>query len=177
MSKETNVYLIGPMGSGKSAVGRQLAKELGRKFIDTDAEIERRTGVDISFIFEKEGEARFREREKEVVADTTALDNVVVATGGGVVLDTDNRNRLASAGTIVYLKVGIEQQLARTGQSRHRPLLAAGDPRGVLEQLAAVRGPLYEEIADIVLDTSGKRVRTVVDAVCRLLKQRGTAAG
>src|SRR5262245_20351403 len=102
-----NVYLIGPMGSGKTAVGRRLAALLGKEFFDSDAEIEKRTGVDVRYIFEREGEVRFREREREVIADLTALPDIVVATGGGVILDPKNRERLAATGVVVYLETGI----------------------------------------------------------------------
>lgn len=168
-----NLYLIGPMGSGKTAVGRRLASLLGKQFYDSDAEIEKRTGVDIRYIFEKEGEARFREREREVIADLTALDDVVVATGGGAVLDPINRSRLASTGTVIYLLATVDAQLQRTRPSRNRPLLMNDDPRAVLERLRAVRQPLYEEIADIRVDTTGRRVRAVVASVRELLAARG----
>jgi shikimate kinase len=172
---ERNVYLIGPMGSGKTAVGRRLAGLLGLKFIDSDAEIERRTGVDIRYIFEKEGEPRFREREREVIADLTALDGVVLATGGGVVLDAANRERLASTGTVVYLQASIDTQLQRTHRGRNRPLLLAGDPRETLERLIATRRPLYEEIANITVDTTGRQVRSVAVDIRDLLAERSPA--
>ena len=165
-----NLYLIGPMGSGKTAVGKRLATLLGKEFFDSDAEIERRTGVDIRYIFEKEGEARFREREREVIADLTALDGVIVATGGGAVLDPANRERLASTGTVVYLRATVDAQLERTRPSRTRPLLMGGDPRAVLERLLAIRRPLYEEIADISVDTTGRQVRAVAADVRALLE-------
>src|SRR5262245_6205046 len=114
MLGQRNVYLIGPMGSGKTAVGRRLATLLGIEFIDSDAEIEKRTGVDIRYIFEKEGEARFRERERDVIADLTALEGVVIATGGGVILDPANREQLAETGTVVYLETTIETLVRRT---------------------------------------------------------------
>lgn len=167
-----NVYLIGPMGSGKTAVGRRLAAMLGKEFLDSDAEIERRCGVDIRFIFEKEGEARFRERERDVIADLTALDGVVVATGGGAVLDPSNRARLASTGTVVYLEASVDTQLARTRPSRNRPLLMTGDPRAVLERLMSIRRPLYEEIANVRVDTTGQRVKAVAASVRELLEAR-----
>ncbi len=156
-----NLYLIGPMGSGKTAVGKRLAAVLGKQFFDSDAEIERRTGVDIRYIFEKEGEQRFREREREVIADLAALDGVVVATGGGAVLDPANRERLARTGTVVYLQATVDAQLQRTKPSRSRPLLMNDDPRAVLERLFAIREPLYDEIADIRVDTTGRQVRAV----------------
>jgi shikimate kinase len=131
---------------------------LGKEFFDSDAEIEKHTGVDIRFIFEKEGEARFREREREVIAALTALDGVIVATGGGAVLDPANRARLASTGTVIYLQASVDTQLMRTKPGRNRPLLMNADPRTVLERLMSIRQPLYEEIADIRVDTTGKRV-------------------
>lgn len=165
MSKQDNVFLVGPMGSGKTAVGRQLARDVGLEFIDSDAEIERRTGVDITFIFEKEGEARFREREKTVIADLTGREQVVLATGGGAILDPDNRRRLQSNGIVVYLRTTVKQQLERTRHTQQRPLLLDGDPAVILARLMQVRGPLYEALADISIDTGGQRVRTVVDQI------------
>jgi len=160
-SEAHNVYLIGPMGSGKTAVGRRLALLLGKQFYDSDVEIEKRTGVDVRFIFEKEGEARFREREREVIADLTTLDNVVVATGGGAVLDPTNRERLAATGTVVYLETSIDALVQRTRSAKTRPLLLNDDPRAVFERLLVTRRPLYEEIADIRIDTTGRQVRAV----------------
>jgi shikimate kinase len=161
MLGQPNVYLIGPMGSGKTAVGRRLATLLGKQFLDSDAEIEKRTGVDIRYIFEKEGEARFRERERDVIADLTALDGVVLATGGGVVLDPANRERLASTGVVVYLETNIETLVRRTRAAKTRPLLMADDPRAVLERLMLARRPLYEETADLRVETTGRQVRAV----------------
>ncbi len=169
----TNIYLIGPMGSGKSAVGRQLARELRLDFRDSDQDIEDRTGVDIAFIFEKEGEAGFRRRETQVIAELTQLDNIVLATGGGSILDPENRRRLASRGTVVYLRASVDQQLARTRRGKERPLLAKGDRRTVLSELMAVREPLYQEIADLVVDTDGRRVRTVTRQITERLAEPG----
>jgi len=166
-----NLYLIGPMGSGKTAVGRELARALGKQFFDSDAEIEKRTGVDIPFIFQKEGEPKFRERERDVLSELTSLDGVVVATGGGSILDPTNRERLSATGTVIYLKTGVQEQLRRTRNTRNRPLLETEDPRAVLERLAAVRDPLYEAIADITVDTTGRQVRAVVLAVRQLLRK------
>ena len=161
MLRQRNVYLIGPMGSGKTAVGRRLAQLLGREFLDSDAEIEKRTGVDIRYIFEKEGETRFRNREREVIAELTALEDVVVATGGGAVLDPANRERLAATGTVVYLETSLDALVQRTKSSKHRPLLMNDDPRAVFERLLSVRRPLYEEIADLRIETTGRQVRAV----------------
>jgi shikimate kinase len=149
------------MGSGKTAVGRRLAALLGKQFFDSDAEIERRTGVDIRYIFEKEGEARLRQRERDVIADLTALDDVVVATGGGAILDAANRERLAKTGTVVYLDTTIDTLVRRTKAAKTRPLLMGDDPRAVLERLMLVRRPLYEQTADLRIETTGRQVRAV----------------
>lgn len=173
MPVEHNIYLIGPMGSGKTAVGKRLSALLGMEFFDSDAEIEKRTGVDIRYIFEKEGEARFRERERDVIADLTARRGVVVATGGGAVLDATTRARLAATGTVVYLQANVDSQLKRTQPTRNRPLLLDEDPKTVLERLMAIRQPLYEEIADLTIDTTGRQVRSVAASVAALLAARG----
>jgi shikimate kinase len=162
-----NIFLVGPMGSGKSAVGRRLARELGLDFIDSDAEIERRTGVDIAYIFDKEGEAGFRQREAEIIADLTGRTGLVLATGGGAILDAGSRERLRSRGRVVYLRTTVDQQMARTRHSADRPLLNNADPRGTLERLMAVRAPLYDEVAAITVDTDGRKVKTVVDQILR----------
>ncbi len=149
------------MGAGKSAVGRQLAKMLHRDFFDSDEEIEKRTGVDIAFIFEKEGERGFREREAKVIDELTQLEGVVLATGGGAILDPDSRSRLGARGMVVYLHTTVRQQLERTRRGRERPLLENRPRRQVLEELMAVRDPLYREIADLVVETDGRRVQAV----------------
>ena len=167
------IFLIGPTGSGKTAVGRQLARETGLKFLDSDHEIEKRTGVEISYIFEKEGEAGFRDREKEMIRELSQLDDVVLATGGGAILAPANRKCLANNGTVIYLKTSIGEQLKRTGRSRKRPLLFNGKPREVLEEMARQRSPLYEKIADIEFDTSNQRVRSVASKLKTLLESEG----
>ena len=169
MSANCNVYLIGPMGSGKTAVGRYLARLLHLDFYDCDAEIERRTGVDIPYIFEKEGEAGFREREREVIDALTEMGNLVMATGGGAVLLPHNRERLSATGQVVYLKTSVEQQLERTRHGR-RPLLFNDDPETTLRDLMAVRAPLYESIAYITVLTDGRHVRAVAEDVLRQLQ-------
>jgi len=165
MNKPRNVFLVGPMGAGKSAVGRQLARMLHVAFMDSDEEIESRTGVDIPFIFEKEGEEGFRRREAKVVEDLTAMDGVVLATGGGAVIDTRSRSHLGARGFVIYLKTSVEQQLARTRRGRERPLLENEDPQAILEALLAEREPMYLEIADLTVDTDGRKVRAVVDEI------------
>jgi shikimate kinase len=171
-----NVYLIGPTGSGKTAVGKQLARDTGLKFLDSDQEIEKRTGVEIGYIFEKEGESGFRDREQEMIRELSGLEGVIIATGGGAVLARANRECLAASGVVVYLKTGVKEQLKRTGRSRNRPLLNNENPRRVLEEMAAVRGPLYEEIADLTLDTSNQRVKSVARQLRQMLEQRGDLA-
>ncbi|HWK75289.1 MAG TPA: shikimate kinase AroK [Povalibacter sp.] len=171
MAETHNVYLIGPMGSGKTAVGRQLARLLRLEFYDSDVEIERRTGVDIPYIFEKEGEAGFREREREVIDALTRLQDVVIATGGGAVLSSENRQNLASRGRVIYLKTSVEQQLERTRHGRQRPLLYTQDPEARLRELMTQRAPLYESIAAITVDTDGRHVRAVADDILLFLKE------
>lgn len=156
-----NVFLVGPMGAGKSAVGRQLAKAMQLDFIDSDEEIERRTGVDIPFIFEKEGEDGFRTREAKIIDDLTGLQGIVLATGGGAILDPASRSALGARGFVVYLLTSVDQQLERTRRGRERPLLDDPNPRAVLERLTQVRDPLYREIADLVVETDGRKVTTV----------------
>lgn len=171
MESVRNIFLVGPMGAGKTAVGRQLARSLGLDFTDSDSEIERRTGVDISFIFEKEGEEGFRRREQAVIEELTLRSGIVLATGGGAVLSADNRAALTARGTVIYLHASVRQQLARTRHSTHRPLLQTADPRGRLEELMATREPLYREIADMVVDTDGRRVAEVSREVVRRIEQ------
>jgi shikimate kinase len=170
----SSIFLIGPMGSGKSAVGRALARLCGRDFYDSDAEIERRTGVDINFIFDKEGEPGFRAREREVIEDLTRLPGIVLATGGGAVLLPENRSALGSRGTAVYLEASIEQQVERTRHGRHRPLLSAADPATRLAELMRVREPLYRETAAIVVATDRRKVQAVAEQIAAELQRRGS---
>jgi len=165
MKHPKNIFLVGPMGAGKSAVGRQLARTLHLSFMDSDDEIESRTGVDIPFIFEKEGEAGFRKREVAAIDDLTKIDGVVLATGGGAIVDPESRSRLGGRGFVVYLFTSVDQQLARTSKGRARPLLENGDRREILEGLLLERDPLYREIADLVVDTDGRRVHSVASEI------------
>lgn len=164
------------MGSGKTAVGKILARSLGFRFFDSDAEIEERTGVDIPYIFEKEGETGFREREREVIDALTQLQEIVVATGGGAVLMPENREHLASRGCVVYLRTGVQQQLDRTRHGRHRPLLHTSDPEGKLRELMAHRAPLYDSIAELTVQTDGRQVRAVAEEILAKLQDRSAAA-
>lgn len=160
------------MGSGKTAVGRRLARDLNLPFHDVDQEIEQRTGVDIPFIFDKEGEDGFRHREKEIIQELTGLSNIVLATGGGAVLDADNRSHLQSHGTVVYLKTSVRQQLQRTRHGMQRPLLNTGNPAEVLEKLMGQREPLYQELADLVVETDGRKVAAVAREIMERLAQK-----
>ena len=169
MKHPQNLFLVGPMGAGKSAVGRQLARLLHLEFMDSDEEIEARTGVDIPFIFEKEGEAGFRTREAKVIGDLSQKDGIVLATGGGAVMDPQNRNHLGARGFVIYLHTSVDQQLSRTRKGRDRPLLANDDPRAVLEALMATREPLYREIADLTVETDGRKVRAVANEILERL--------
>jgi shikimate kinase len=170
VTKRTNIVLVGPMGSGKSAVGKQLARDLDLDFVDSDSEIEARTGVDISYIFEKEGEAGFRVREREIIAELATRQAIVLSTGGGAVLDPDSRHLLSECGTVVYLLTTVEQQLKRTRHTRHRPLLLDRDPETVLTELMEIRAPLYEEVADLTVKTGGRRIGAVVSEIRKALE-------
>ncbi|MEH6669552.1 shikimate kinase AroK [Halopseudomonas sp.] len=166
-----NVFLVGPMGAGKSTIGRLLAKELKYPFKDSDREIEARTGADIPWIFDVEGEEGFRQREEAMIAELVTEKGIVLATGGGVVMREANRWALAGNGLVVYLRTSVDQQLQRTAKDRQRPLLLNADPERVLRDLMARRDPLYREIADIIIDTDQRGPKVVVNTiVARLLE-------
>jgi shikimate kinase len=172
MNMPGSLFLTGPMGAGKSTIGRQLSKQLKRPFHDSDHEIENRTGVDIPLIFELEGESGFRKREAAVIDELTQLPNIILATGGGAILDPLNRQHLHARGTVIYLHTSVDQQLSRTARDRNRPLLQTDNPRARLEALMRVREPLYREIADLVIDTDSKRVQDVVKQICKYLDSK-----
>jgi shikimate kinase len=167
MLGQQSIFLIGPMGSGKTAVGRTLARLLDYPFHDSDHEIEHRSGADIPLIFEREGEAGFRRREHDVVLELTQTPGIVLATGGGAVVNEDSRRALGSRGWVVYLETSVPQQAERAGRTRHRPMLHGTDPLLRLEELMRVREPLYLEIADLRVATDRQRVSAVAEWIVR----------
>ena len=170
MQAARNIFLIGPMGSGKSAVGDWLARRLELPFADSDGYIEEKTGVNIALIFEIEGEEGFREREEQAIRHLCNGQGLVLATGGGAVLRAGNRQALRDSGTVFYLQCSLDEQVERTRHTRNRPLLEQGSRRQVLEDLMLQRERLYLEVADHVVDTTGLQVRDVGRNIIRLLK-------
>ncbi|MFM9970662.1 MAG: shikimate kinase [Burkholderiales bacterium] len=162
MKHSSNIFLVGLMGAGKTTVGRSLAKRLEKSFVDTDLEIEERTGVRVSVIFEIEGEVGFRKRESEALARLVSLENMVLATGGGAILNATNREFLAARGCVVYLHARPSDLAKRLGHDKTRPLLQGIDPQQRLEALYAIRDPLYREVADLVVDTGRQSVSTML---------------
>jgi shikimate kinase len=169
-----NIFLVGPMGAGKSTIGRQLADALSFEFKDSDLEIQRRTGVDIPTIFKFEGEEGFRNRERQVIEELSQQEGLVLATGGGAVLRADNRQDLTARGVVIYLHCSPEQQYARTSRDRNRPLLQTEDPLERLREIMAERDPLYRQVADLVVSTERRGTASVVKEIRRLLED-GTA--
>lgn len=169
MKALSNIFLVGPMGAGKSTIGRLLATELLLDFKDTDKEIEDRSGVDIPWIFDMEGEVGFRDREATMLAELSQLDQLVLATGGGIVLKPENRRVLTSMGRVVYLMTSIDEQVRRTGRDKKRPLLNGANPRKTLTELMGLRHPLYEEVADYKIDTDGRSPKVVAQELSRIL--------
>jgi shikimate kinase len=175
MKQPGSFFLVGPMGAGKSTIGRQLARSLHLRFLDSDREIESRTGVDIPLIFELEGESGFRKREREIIDELTSKSGIVLATGGGAVLDAENRRRLASRGYVIYLHASVEQQLKRVAHDKNRPLLQTTDPQQKLLELMKFRDPLYREVADWIIQTDGCRVREVAQSIVRHVEETRAA--
>ena len=161
MVQAANLFLVGMMGAGKSTIGRLLARRMKRPFFDSDLEIEQRCGVSVPVIFDIEGEPGFRAREAQMIAELTELEGIILATGGGVVLDAESRKRLATRGTVVYLHAPPADLHERVRHDKNRPLLATADPLAKLETLYAERDPLYREIADIVVDTGKQSASTL----------------
>jgi len=172
MPKNTNnILLIGPMGSGKTSVAKLLAKNLDKKFLDTDEEVIQKTGVDIAYIFDMEGEEGFRKRECLALKECLNDNNTVLSTGGGVVLSKENRDLLKDRGTVVYLQTSIRSQVERTASNNNRPLIQNKDPEETLEELMLTRGPLYEEIADITIITDNKSLQEMSKEIQRAINE------
>ncbi len=166
-----NIFLVGLMGAGKTTVGKVLAKHLSKTFYDSDHEIEKRTGVKIPHIFEIEGETGFRARETSVIDDLTRLEQIVLATGGGAILNQQNREALSQQGVVIYLRASVDDLWHRTRHDKNRPLLQTQDPQAKLRELFAQRDPLYQEIADIIIDTSKQSVQSLVHQLEQKLAQ------
>ncbi len=177
MNETPNLILVGPMGAGKSTVGRRLAQALELPFYDSDREIEQRTGANIPLIFELEGETGFRTRERNMIEELTGHERFVLATGGGAILDPENRLHMAERAKIIYLRATVEQQLARTARDHNRPLLQTENPKARLEALIAQRDPLYREVAALVVETDRRSVQSVVHEILRRLELRAVAGG
>ncbi|MEL0628379.1 shikimate kinase AroK [Psychromonas aquatilis] len=169
MAEQRNIFLIGPMGAGKSTIGRQLAQMLHLDFLDSDTEIERKTGADIAWVFDVEGEEGFRNREHDMLDELTKRHGIVLATGGGAVIRQENRTHLSARGIVVYLKTSVKKQLARTLKDKRRPLLQTDDPQSVLESLAEKRNALYEEAADYTIETDEQSAKVVASQIIELL--------
>ena len=167
-----NVFLVGPMGVGKTTIGKVLAEQLDLQFFDSDREIETSTGADIPWIFDVEGESGFRARESKMIDQLSGKSNIVLATGGGAVLAEENRKYLSERGTVVYLQASIAQQAERTSKDKNRPLLKTDDPEKKIRELMELREPLYREIADIVIDTNKRNARSVSQEINKILQEQ-----
>ncbi|MCH7816092.1 MAG: shikimate kinase AroK [Proteobacteria bacterium] len=170
MNYSGNVFLVGPMGVGKTTIGRVLAELLGLEFFDSDREIETSTGADIPWIFDVEGESGFRIRESRMIDQLSGKQNIVMATGGGAVLAEENRKRLKDRGVVVYLRASINQQIERTTRDKNRPLLQTSDPEQKIRELMKIRDPLYSELADIIIDTNRRNPRALSHDIGRQLE-------
>ena len=168
-----NIFIVGPMGSGKSTVGKIISSELFLNFFDTDEEIEARTGASIDWIFDLEGEEGFRKRENKILEEMVQQNSIVLSTGGGIILSESNRELLSSRGTVFYLATPIAVQLERTSKDKDRPLLKNGDPGKILEELHVERESLYEGVADYIVNTEGKSSQEVSAEIIKLVKNYG----
>ncbi len=166
-----NLFIVGPMGVGKTTIGKLLAERLKRPFLDTDKVIIERCGADIPWIFDVEGEAGFRKREAQVCDELTQQQGMVIATGGGIVLNPDNRRNLSSRGIVIYLRASIEELVARTAKDKNRPLLQTSDPRSVIERILEEREPLYLDVADHVIDTKNDGARAGVAQILKAIQE------
>ena len=173
MTQTNNVVLIGPMGAGKSTIGRFIAQELGFRLVDIDTEIEQSTGADIPWIFDVEGEEGFRRRETSMIASFVNAQETVISTGGGAILSEENHDLLRTIGYVVYLETSVDTQLQRTRKDRKRPLLQCDDPKSVLMDMKAVRNPLYESTAHWTVSTNGQSAKAVGNAIVRHVRSVG----
>lgn len=164
------IIFVGPMGAGKTTIGRQVAKSLGRKFFDSDKEIEKRTGVSIPLIFELEKEEGFRKRESAMIKELSGKQDIVLATGGGAVLKKQNRDIMNKQGYVIYLCAPVEQLMRRTARDKNRPLLQTENPKQTIKDLVKIRDPLYREVADLIMETNGLSVTQVVNKLKKTLK-------
>lgn len=171
MATHSNIFLIGPMGAGKTTIGRQLARQLKMDFFDSDRAIEEHTGASIPLIFELEGETGFRNRETTILDDLTSRKNIVLATGGGAIISETNRKHLKNRGTVYYLSCNLKSLLERTYKDKNRPLLHGEEnPKKILTRLIKERDPLYRETANHIIDTSNNSIRAVIQAIIDTLK-------
>ncbi len=166
-----NIFLVGLMGAGKSTIGRQLARELGKQFRDSDSEIEKRTGVSIDVIFDIEGEQGFRRRETRMLQELVEERGIVLATGGGAILASDNRQLLRDNGLIIYLKASAEHLAGRVKLDRRRPLLQTGDKLAKIRELMTQREPVYQQLADMVVETNNRSIPRVVREISKMIKE------
>ena len=166
-----NIFLVGLMGAGKSTIGRQLARELGKQFRDSDSEIEKRTGVNIDVIFDIEGEQGFRRRETRMLKELVEERGIVLATGGGAVLASENRQLLRDNGLVIYLKASAEHLAGRVKLDRRRPLLQSGDKLAKIRELMTQRQPVYQQLADVVVETNNRSIPRVVREINKMIKQ------
>ena len=167
-----NIFFVGLMGAGKTTIGKLLAKHLGRTFYDTDHEIEKRTGVKISTIFELEGETGFRKRETAIIQELSQLNSIVMATGGGAILAQENRQLLRTNGMVIYLRANVNELWHRMRNDKHRPLLQNVDIRAKLECLYAERNPLYTETAALIFDTGSQPVANILNQIENALPKK-----
>ena len=170
MKKYKNIYLVGLMGSGKTTLGKILSKKIDKQFYDSDQVIEETLGVDVPIIFEYEGEAGFREREKDILKELVGIQNIVLATGGGIILSKSNRDLLAKNGIVIYLKSNQKDLILRMKNDKTRPLLKNGNIEEIIKKLCKEREPLYEEIADFEIMTKNKRIHEIVNEIISVIK-------
>lgn len=169
--KLDNIFLIGPMGAGKTVIGSHLAELLDKKFYDVDHEVESQTKKTITNIFQEEGKSKFREYESQMISVLTNLDNIVLSTGGGAILNTENRKHLFANGLVIYLKVSVAEQLSRLKETQDRPLLQITDPEAKLKELAKQRESFYHDLADHMIVTDHRTIDSVVDEIIRLYRR------